>query len=536
VSEARVLAVGGMTISIDSAQDEMPTVLVAEDEDLFRGAIERILRRRGFVATAVPDGLDALAALERSSFDVILADVNMRTMGGPELLARLKESGCSSEIVMMSASTDISIAVAAVKAGAYGFLTKPFVSEDALVIELRNAARTKRLRETAQRLQRQLDQLPTSSRIVGNSPRMQEVFRRVSGVATTDSTILVLGESGTGKEVIATVIHERSRRAGKPFVCVNCGAISPELVESELFGHARGAFTSAVASRVGLFEAANGGTLFLDEIGELPMSAQVKLLRVLQEGEIKPVGSDKSKSVDVRVIAATNVDLKAATLAGTFRKDLYYRLNVIPILLPPLRERGDDVLLLARHFLQRYAERTARGPMQFSEETSERLLSHAWPGNVRELAHAIEHAVVLAPSNIITPADLPPEVRSSTPPRASVPAPTASLVRERSLHTIPYLEAKQRMLAQFNEAYVSALLDECGGNISEAARRSGVDRSNFRRLVRAHVTRTKEQDSEPDPPDYGAAAETLRKRTSKKPGPIVGASEERSARRRCNGP
>jgi two-component system, NtrC family, response regulator HydG len=525
LSEARLLdaafqrARGGvMTISSDSAEDERVTVLVAEDEELFRGAIERMLRRRGIVATVVPDGLDALAALEREPFDVVLADVHMRSMGGPELLSRVKESGCSSEMVMMSASPDVSIAVAAVKAGAYGFLTKPF-SEDALIIELRNAARTKRLRETAQRLQRQLEQLPTSSSIVGNSPRMQDVFRRVAGVAKTESTILVLGESGTGKEVIATAIHERSRRATKPFVCVNCGAIAPELVESELFGHARGAFTSAVSSRAGLFEAANGGTLFLDEIGELPMSAQVKLLRVLQEGEIKPVGSDHSKSVDVRVIAATNADLKAATVAGTFRKDLYYRLNVIPIQLPPLRERGDDVLLLARHFLQRYAERTQRGAMTFNEETSERLLAHAWPGNVRELAHAIEHAVVLAPSNVITPADLPPEVRSTAASPHVDDASAMSLVRASSLHTVPYLEAKQRMLAQFNEAYITALLEECGGNISEAARRSGVDRSNLRRLMRTH---------------YGDA--TLRKRTSNNPHPTVGASEERSARRRCNGP
>jgi DNA-binding NtrC family response regulator len=527
-----------MTISSESADGgvEKVSVLVAEDEDLFRGAIERILRRRGFVATLVPDGVDALAALERSSFDVVLADVNMRTMGGPELLTRLKENGCSSEVVMMSASTDIAIAVAAVKAGAYGFLTKPFVSEDALIIELRNAARTKRLRETAQRLQRQLEQMPAGTGIVGNSPRMQDVLRMVSGVATTESTILVLGESGTGKEVIATAIHDRSRRTGKPFVCVNCGAISPELVESELFGHARGAFTSAVAARAGLFEAANGGTLFLDEIGELPMSAQVKLLRVLQEGEIKPVGSDQSKSVDVRVIAATNADLKAATAAGTFRKDLYYRLNVIPIQLPPLRERGDDVLLLARHFLRRYEERTKRGSMVLSDETTERLLAHSWPGNVRELAHAIEHAVVLAPSNVITPADLPLEVRSSTAHGTSATLEATSLVRAHSLHTVPYLEAKQRMLAQFNEAYLSALLEECGGNISEAARRSGVDRSNFRRLVRAHVTRKKESAPDEGAADYGETPATFRKRTSKRPRPTVGASDERSARRRCNGP
>jgi DNA-binding NtrC family response regulator len=420
--------------------------------------------------------------------------------------------------------------VSAVKAGAHGFLTKPFVSNESVVIEVLNAAQFRRLRERTEHLQRELLARPPAGEMVGSCSAMREVYRRIEGVATTNSTILILGESGTGKELVARAIHERSRRASKPMVTVNCAAIPKELVESELFGHTRGAFTTAVSARAGLFEAANGGTLFLDEIGDLPTSAQVKLLRVLQSGEVKPVGSDTVKTVDVRVVAATNVDLKAAIAAGTFRQDLFYRLNVIAVRLPALRERGEDILLLAHYFIQKHAQLASRPATRLSSEAALLLQSYDWPGNVRELEHAIEHAVVLSHAETIQPSSLPSEVQRpldeapsysgisspssgsiglggsigpssaavSSIPSGSIPSGTIIAIADRptgpntmdelvsslGLAAMGYPDAKKRVLAEFNDAYVGALLRSTSGNMSEAARRSGLDRSNFRRLVR----------------------------------------------------
>jgi two-component system response regulator HydG len=477
-------------------------VLLVEDEELFRRGVERMLRIAGFEVVAVEDASAALGAIGRSAFDVLLVDVNLPGSSGTDLLRRVKASDSSAEIVMMSGSAEVESAVAAVKAGAFGFLTKPFTSPDAVFIELRKAAQTKRLHERALELQEQLLARPPRDEIIGTSPKMRDLARVIIGVANTESSVLVLGESGTGKELVARTIHDRSRRAGKPFLGVNCGALAPELVESELFGHSRGAFTTAVSTRAGVFEAANGGTLLLDEIADLPVSAQVKLLRVLQEGEIKPVGSDHPKKVDVRVIAATNVDLKAATAAGKFRQDLYYRLNVIPIQIPPLRERGDDVLLLAHHFLQRHAHESGRGFLRLGDDAIECLLAHPWPGNVRELAHAMEHAVIFSSGDVVHASALPVELRGgleleertdlvphlsavhgATSPTAA--APMRTFISAHRLDALPYVDARQRILSAFNEAYVSATLEASGRSISEAARRSGMDRSNLRRLIRS---------------------------------------------------
>jgi DNA-binding NtrC family response regulator len=489
-----------MKASPELEEQQPIEVLLVEDDDAFRSGVERLLREGGFEVVATPDATTALARLEGHSFDVLLVDVHMPGMSGDELLEHVKSTGDAAEIVMMSGSAEINVAVSAVKAGAFGFLTKPFVSYEAVLIELRKAAQAKRLRDRAARLQAQLLTRPPRDEILGSSAKMRHLLRLVSGVTATDSTILVLGESGTGKELVARAIHERSRRCTRPFVSVNCGALPSALVESELFGHARGAFTSAVSARGGLFDAANGGTLLLDEIGDLPMSAQVKLLRVLEEGEIKPVGSDHTRKVDVRVIAATNVDLKAATIAGRFRPDLYYRLNVVPIHLPPLRERGDDVLLLAHHFLQRSAQSAGRPPLRLSDEAAERLLSYAWPGNVRELAHAMEHAIVFSSGDVVPVDALPADVLAGSAGRGAAPAaPPASglasmdgYLHAHQLHGLSFVDARLRVLSAFTDAYVAAALKACDGNISEAARRSGVDRSNFRRLMRAAATKRSE--------------------------------------------
>jgi DNA-binding NtrC family response regulator len=339
---------------------------------------------------------------------------------------------------------------------------------------------------------------------------MVDVFRLIEGVAPTSSTVLILGESGTGKELVARAIHQMSPRSKKPFVAVNCGAIPKELVESELFGHVRGAFTGAHGARAGLFETADGGTILLDEVGDLPLAAQVKLLRVLQDGEIKRVGADEARTVDVRVLAATNVDLMSRIQAGQFRRDLYYRLNVIAIELPSLRERGDDVVLLANHYLQKFARSMQREPKQLGPDAVRALREYEWPGNVRELEHAIEHAMVLSQKDVICASDLPfarasgtfreASISSLLPERASVrsaaeeprPAseprpvvdPTRAMFAE--LAELPYAEAKRRLVSLFDSTYTGEILRRTSGNMSEAARRAGLDRSNFRRLLRRH--------------------------------------------------
>ena len=318
---------------------------------------------------------------------------------------------------------------------------------------------------------------------------MLNVYRLIEGVANTTSTVLILGESGTGKELVARAIHQRSSRSNKPIVVVNCAAIPKELVESELFGHVRGAFTGAQTARAGLFESAHTGTIFLDEVGDLPLSAQVKLLRTLQEGEVKRVGSDETRIVDVRVIAATNVDLPSKIESGAFRRDLYYRLNVIAIALPALRERQDDVLLLTHHFIHKFGLRMGREEKRVSAEAMRELRAYPWPGNVRELEHAIEHAFVLSQGDLIGPSDLPfTRPAHEDAPSGSRIALTSDLSDPLAfpveLFDLQYSDAKRRAMMLFDEAYVREMMRRCGGNTSEAARQAGLDRSNFRRVVR----------------------------------------------------
>jgi DNA-binding NtrC family response regulator len=393
-----------------------------------------------------------------------------------------KTKGVAVEIIMMTAFGDVETAVQAVRAGAYHFLTKPFRSNDEVIVTVAKAAERRQLIDRAQKLEQKLEQQEKFGELIGNSPIMQEVYRLAVGVAAASSTVLVLGESGTGKELTARAIHQHSPRASRPFVAVNCSAIPVDLVESELFGHMRGAFTGATATREGLFEMANHGTIFLDEVGDLPPLAQVKLLRVLQEGEIKRVGSNETKLVDVRVVAATNVDLKAKIADGKFREDLFYRLNVVAIELPPLRSRRDDIPLLAYHFLQKYSTRTGRDIRKIAPEAMRLLQSQAWPGNVRELENAIEHSVVFCRKDTILPGDLP--FGKKTQGYAAETTPSGAPPADANMSDLPYRDAKQRAMAEFETQYFSAVLKRAGGNVSEAARQSGLDRSNFRRAAR----------------------------------------------------
>jgi two-component system response regulator HydG len=459
------------------SQEPTPTrVLVVDDEaELLRG-VARILKARGFDVETAGNGMEALEYLDKQTFDVMLVDLVMPGMTGLELLKRAKSVVERLEVVIMTAFADVDTAVAAVKAGAYDFLTKPFPSSDTVALSVTKAAEHGRLLDRTRRLEEELEVRERFGDIIGSSAPMREVYRTIDSVSHSASTVLIQGESGTGKELVARAVHARGPRSNKPFVPVNCSAIPENLVESELFGHLRGSFTGAVTTREGLFEAADTGTIMLDEVGELPLHVQVKLLRTLQEGEIKPVGASESTKVDVRVIAATNVNLHKAMLEGTFREDLYYRLNVITIRIPPLRERIEDIPLLAYHFLRKYALRSGRDIRRISLEAMRALRSYNWPGNVRELENAIERSVVMVRSDVILPSDLPSAVVESHD----------AMVPKNMLYDMPFSEAKKRVVDNFEREYVTEVLRRAGGNVSEAARQASLDRSNFRRIVKKY--------------------------------------------------
>ena len=415
-----------------------PTVLVADDEAGMRESVARALRREGLQVTAVEDGAAALDALRREPVDLLVADLRMPGLDGLELLRAAKLVAPDMEVVVLSGHATVEEAVEAMKEGAYDFLTKPF-DRAPLVRVVRQALERRRLVLENRRLQRQVDDLAGAEELVGRSLQIQEVLRLVRQVAPATTTVLILGESGTGKELVARAIHRLSPRREKPFVCVNCAALPDTLLESELFGHEKGAFTGAVARRQGRFEVADGGTLLLDEVADLSPVAQAKVLRVLQEGEFEPVGASRTIKVDVRVLAATNQDLAQLVADRRFREDLFYRLHVISVTVPPLRERRDDVPLLAQHFLRRHAARNHRTLDGFTEAGLARLADYDWPGNVRELEHAIERAVVLARGPLVDVTDLPEGVAQAEPSSSRVvPIPIG----------MPLEEVEQRLIEE----------------------------------------------------------------------------------------
>ncbi len=449
-------------------------------------------------------GLDspimATQKLAAEDFDVALLDIKMPQLSGLELLNAVKHRRPEIEVIMMTGHATVETALQAVKSGAYDYLTKPFDDVELVARAVAKAAERKALWDRNKQLENQLrerDGLPPDG-LVGASPPIREVQRMIDAVAYSAATVLVTGESGTGKELVARALHTRSPRKAQPFVALNCGALTETLLESELFGHVKGAFTGAQRDQKGLFDAADGGTIFLDEIGDIPLSTQVRLLRVLQEGEIKRVGAADSVKVDVRVIAATHRDLPKLVKAGRFREDLFYRLNVINVPLPSLRDRAEDIPLLAHHFLRRYADRLAKRVKTLSPESLELLCGYRWPGNVRELENAIERAVVLCRGDAITPVDLPPAVTGRTAPLVRE-APAAG--DEQQWLTLSYAAAKEQALRRFEKSYVEALMRACDNNISAAARKAGMDRSNFKRVLRKYRT-----DVEPDEPGDEAQA------------------------------
>jgi two-component system response regulator HydG len=384
-------------------------VLVVDDDQAIREALSRTLEKLGYEVVLAEDGQAGLERIREGEIHILLADLLMPKLSGQELLKAAKALDPDVEVIMITGHGTVEDAVEAMKEGAYDFITKPFKRVQ-LERTIRRAAEKQSLALQNRRLQDRLDELQGAGRIIGSSPLILKTLDLVRQVAPSTATVLIQGESGTGKELIADAIHHGSPRRERPFIKVNCAALPENLLESELFGHERGAFTGAVARKEGRFELADGGTLFMDEIGEISPAMQAKLLRVLQSGEFERVGGTRTLKADVRLVAATNTDLAALVREKRFREDLYYRLNVITIQVPPLRERQEDIPLLAHHFLRRYAEKNTKTISAFAEDTLDILQTYPWPGNVRELENVIERAVVLTRSSQISPADLPETV------------------------------------------------------------------------------------------------------------------------------
>jgi two-component system, NtrC family, response regulator AtoC len=393
----------------------MRRILVVDDEENIRLVLRTLLKKHGFEVEVADSGEAALALVDAFDPDVILTDVRMPRMGGLDMLATLKAKQHPATVIVMSAYGNVDLAIEAMKAGAYDYVSKPF-KPDEIVLALRKAEERETLRRENRALREQIHKENQFESILAKSKEMLDIFRTITKIADFKTTVLITGESGTGKELVARAIHARSSRAALPFVAINCGAIPENLLESELFGHRRGAFTDATTDRRGLFEEAHGGTLFLDEIGELPLNLQVKLLRVVQEARIRRLGDTKDVEVDVRLIAATHRDLSADVKAGRFREDLFYRINVLLIHIQPLRSRREDVSLLIDHFILRNNARLGTRIRGVSTEVRKLLLEYAWPGNVRELENTIERAMVLAETDLLELGDLPERIRDALDP------------------------------------------------------------------------------------------------------------------------
>ncbi|MBX7098331.1 MAG: sigma-54 dependent transcriptional regulator [Myxococcaceae bacterium] len=456
-------------------QPQKTSVLVVDDEPTLAKSLASLLTRGGFEAKVCSQPMEALVMASDPGLSVVLVDLNMPNLSGLEVLKHIKARHPDVEVIMMTGQGTVASALSAVRLGAWDYLLKPFESEEVVNV-VKKAAERRALVLRNRELERQVASRPHPD-FLGESQAMRDVFELIDRVSYSSTTVLVRGESGTGKELVARSLHRQGPRSGRPFIPVNCAAMTETLLESELFGHVKGAFTGAIGAKRGLFEAADGGTLFLDEIGDMPLTTQVHLLRALQEGEIRPVGSTDTVSVDVRVIAATNVDLKKAIEKGKFREDLYYRLNVISIAIPPLRERPTDVPVLAYHFLQRYARKLGREIERFAPDAMAALVANRWTGNVRELENVVERAAVLARGKEVTLADLPRELAAET---------GAGEDDLGALAGLPYAQAKQLAAGAFDRRYLTLLLKKTSNNITAAANRAGLDRSNFRRLLKQY--------------------------------------------------
>ncbi|MDC3962351.1 sigma-54-dependent transcriptional regulator [Polyangium jinanense] len=471
-----------------------PHILVIDDEPHLCELLAYRLEHHGYRVSAELSVRGGMEALEQGNIDAIILDLRLEDGDGMEVLGEVQKRSPDLPVIILTAHGTIETAVLAIQRGAYGFLTKPFQDYE-LLQKLAHAIESGRLKREVAGLRRIVGDASSDIRLLGTSESIAAVRERIARVAPADATILLLGESGTGKELAARSLHALSARKGRPFVAVNCGALPAELLESELFGHVRGAFTGASRDKDGLFAAARGGTLLLDEIGEAPAPVQVKLLRVLQEKRFSKVGSATEEDADVRIVAATNRDLRAEVAAGRFREDLFYRLHVVPIVMPPLRERKDDIPLLAELFLRRAAARYGLAEPYLSPEAMRVLLAHSWPGNVRELANVMEGAILLCQDERIRPqhilATLATPARPPTPITSEAPAESAEEEPPLGLAVLggdpeaplPPLRAARD---SFERAYLVEALRRAGGNVSAAAKLAGRNRTDFHDLLRKH--------------------------------------------------
>ncbi len=452
-------------------------ILIIDDEDIVLRSCRRILDSSGYEVQTCADGLEGLNLLEQEYFDILILDIKMPRIDGLEVLQRVKESHPDVDVIMITGLHEIEAAVKAMKLGAFDYLPKPFDPGE-LQMAVGRAFERRQLMQENIALKGETARYHLDN-IIGSSPAMQNVFRMVARCAPTNSTVLLTGDSGTGKELIARAIHYNSLRRDKPFVAVDCTSLSENLLESELFGHVKGSFTGAVSDKKGLVEVADGGTLFLDEIGNISLSIQAKLLRFIEEREFKPVGDTRSRSVNVRLVSATNKDLKTMVAHGEFREDLYYRINIFPIELPPLRERRDDIPILAFHFLRSFSEEVGKEVTEFSPGALNMLVNYEWPGNVRELENTVHRAVILATDKVIRRGHLMNIIEAARLSEYDAPRTSDELKEVKKL-------ARQKSVEEIERLFVLEALKRNDWNVTQAAADTGMQRSNFQALMTKH--------------------------------------------------
>ena len=456
-------------------------ILVVDDEEIVVRSCLRILGEGDYVVEAVRSGEEALRKIDENHIDVLILDIMMPKMDGLEVLQRVKETHPDIDVIMVTGLSQIGTAVRSMKLGAFDYLSKPFDPEE-LKLVVERALERRRLLQENLNLRSEVSSKYRFENIIGSSPAMQSVYRLVAQCAPTNSTVLITGESGTGKELIARAIHFNSLRKDKPFVPVDCNALSETLLESELFGHVKGSFTGAVLNKKGMFEIANGGSLFLDEIGNISLSTQAKLLRVIQEREFRAVGDTRSQLANIRLLTATNKDLKAMVAEGTFREDLFYRINIFPIRMPSLRERRDDIPALAFHFLGVFNEELGKKIAEISQGAMNALVNHDWPGNVRELENTIHRAMILANDKVIRRARLANIIEASPQPDFDVPTTGDELKRIKKL-------AREKSVEGIEKLFVLEALKRNAWNVTRSAEETGMQRANFQALMKKYRIR-----------------------------------------------
>ncbi len=469
-------------------------ILIVDDEEIVIRSCLRILDGDEFQVESVRDGREALSKVEENSYDVMILDVMMPNIDGLEVLRRVKETHPNVDVIMITGLSQIDTAVQAMKLGAFDYISKPF-EPDELKLVVQRALERRRLLQENLTLKSEVSSKYRFENIIGLSPQMQAVYRLIAQCAPTSSTVLITGESGTGKELIARAIHYNSLRKDKPFVAVDCNALSENLLESELFGHVKGAFTSAVVNKKGMFEVAGSGTLFLDEIGNISMSIQAKLLRVLQEREFRAVGDTRVQTANFRLVTATNTDLKAMVAAGTFRDDLYYRINIFPVHAPALRERKDDVPALAYHFLKVFNAELGKNITDISEGALSTLANYAWPGNVRELENVMHRAAILTSDNVIRQAHLITLV-DATQQAADVTVPRTGDELKRVKKA-----AREKSVEEIEKQFVLEALKRNEWNVTKSAEETGMQRPNFQALMKKYAIRVRDTEHDADSPD-----------------------------------